>query len=126
MITKMNSWSLGATPNKSVDLVDPFIRSHSQSDLTAAGSPGLLPPLGLGFGPAIPPPQLSAIAYQLFAPGFSIPKLFALLQQFCRISDFGHRISRPHSADFFRCGSAALCSFVVSRLSRFSRRNPFI
>src|SRR5687767_4523455 len=37
MITNKNSWSLGATPNKSLDSFEPSICSHSPSDLTGAG-----------------------------------------------------------------------------------------
>jgi hypothetical protein len=36
MITMNNSWSLGATPNKSLEPLGPFICSHTQGDLTAA------------------------------------------------------------------------------------------
>jgi hypothetical protein len=36
MSTHNIAWSLGATPNKSLELFGAFICSHSQSDLTAA------------------------------------------------------------------------------------------
>src|SRR5687767_12762336 len=37
MITNNKSWSLGATPNKSLDQLAVFICSHSPSDLCDAG-----------------------------------------------------------------------------------------
>ena len=39
MITNDNSWSLGATPNKSLDQFGALICSHSQSDSIGAAQP---------------------------------------------------------------------------------------